>query len=62
MLVTVGQGAAVNPVAVNPLGPVQFTVNVGAPVGVKRQDSFVAVQGVKTFRPGGATAIFPRAF
>jgi len=57
VLVTVGQGAAVKPVAVKPLGPFQFTVKVGAPVGINLHDSFVAVQGVKTFLPGGATAI-----
>lgn len=62
MLVTVGHGVAVNPVAANPPGPVQFTVKVGAPVGVNLHASLVAVQAVNTFLPGGVTAIVPNAF
>ena len=58
----VGHGTAVNPVAVNPPGPAQETVYVGAPVGVNRQASLVADQVVKTFLPGGVTAIVPAPF
>lgn len=62
LLVVKGHTVTFEPVPTMPDGPLQLIAETDAPLGLKRQPSFIAVHAVGKFLPGAAVPTVPFAF